>query len=312
MTDELLSQAFFQDFSAQTDQLCMKLRAFLDRLPPLLRDAAVRYARALGLTDESLVWPDIYFLFPLWVQSDLGLAVGPDCLEIAYANACLSYTVLIQDELMDEAVADRGPSLMAANAFSLEGYMSYASLFPAGSSFWRRAGELLYSSWNDLLLEKAMHQIPDEETRQRDSRVQQSKINPGKVAALAIVLRGQREETLPQLFRYLDEWQLGCQMVDDFRDYRSDLRNGNYTRFLVLAGLKENDEAQEERLDEFFGSGALIGYFEDALEHYRKALSACPDKSGYLSRYIQSLYRHLERLFEGYSAYYDLRGAVKL
>jgi hypothetical protein len=300
---------FLHDFEAHTRYVSRRLHEFVERLPSGLRAAGARFQRAHGLTSETFAWPSIYFLLPFWVESDLGRPLDQASFQIAYANACLAYTVLLQDHVMDDD--DVGPDLCldlaAANAFLLEGILAYTLLFPVECPFWAQAAALMNSSWNALVLEKKEHAQPSLGMVERDKEIQQAKVNAGKVAALAVAMLAQREDTAPQLFRHLDHWQLGCQMMDDFLDFRSDLDRGNYTQFLVFAGVTHLDDQSEARVQEQLGNGALRNYFECVVDHYKVALRECPTRTGYLSRHIEYLMGSVERFGVHYDALLRIR-----
>jgi hypothetical protein len=294
--------AFFTDFSQQRRELCVRLSVFVQRLPPRLSQAVLRFAEnKLGITREGLVWNSVYFFVPLWTQRDLGRSIGPACLDVTYANACMTYAVLMQDELMDEAVSDRGAGAMAANAFMLEAYLTYASLFAQDSPFWPHFTSLMQRSWDQLLLEQCKRASPLDALTDQEHEVQKSKVNWMKAAAVAVALLADRPNAAPMLCNHLDSWQLACQGIDDLLDWRDDLRAENYTRFLVLAGATGRDG--EQRVHEFLGCGKVADYLQTILRHYREAQSNCPNARGYLCQHIAELIERHANLCQRYHAF---------
>jgi hypothetical protein len=306
-TDTL--STFFADFLEPNGRLCSRLSGFADRLPSLLREAVLEYVCWRGLSPDTMAWPSFYRMLPFWAQCDLGGSVGDDCLEIAYANACLGHMTLIEDELTDEAVQASGPRLMAANALALEAHLSYASLFSRTSPFWDYYIPLLQNSWNNLLLEKKMHIDASERLTELDDELQKTKVNPLKVATIAVALLNQRDEIIPQFLHHLDHWQLACQRLDDLADWRVDLRASNYTRILVLAGAIGNQA--EARMQEFLSSKAFGKYLDEVPYHYRMAQMHCPRSNGYLDQHITDLIDRLATLRKSYDAFAEQADRLK-
>ncbi len=290
---------FYTDFLELNARVSSRLSKFTDRLPSLLREAVMQYLFRLGLRPDRMTWTYSYCMLPFWIQCDLGGSVEHDCLEIAYANACLGHMVLIEDQLMDENVQPCGPGLMAANAFALEGQLRYASLFFHTSCFWDYYTPLLQKSWNDLLLERQLHIDASERLTEIDDELQKSKINSLKIAAIAVALLNRRDETVPQLLRYLEHWQLACQRLDDLVDWRLDLDAKNYTRILALAGVTGNQGA-DARMQEFFSSEIFGRYLDEVLDNYRVARTHCPRRDGYLDQHVADLIDKLAALRKSY------------
>jgi hypothetical protein len=224
----------------------------------------------------------------------------------------LAYTVLIQDHVVDDRLGpDLSGDIAAANALFLEGILSYNSLFPPDSPFWVQTTALMQTSWNAMVLEKTEHGQLTSAMLNLDDQIQQAKVNVGKVAALAVAMLAQREELIPGLFKHLDHWQLACQMMDDFLDYRSDLDRGNYTHFLVLAGVTQIDDRNEAKVCQQLGSGALHTYLARILDHYQIALGECPSHPGYLEAHIEYLISAVRTFAAQYDALLSIaRGIV--
>jgi hypothetical protein len=304
----LAQPACVRELTGELAALSSRLLRFAEGMPPLLRDATFDYVDALGLGRERMAWPTIYFLWPYWVQHDLGRPVDDGCREIAHANACLTYAVLVQDRAMDEDRRGSGRDLMAANELLTEALLAYGSLFPAPSPFWPRCRALMRESWEGLLAEKVTHAAPDPAMLDADDAIQRSKVNWLKVAAVAVGLRAGREGAIAQLLDHLDHWQSGCQLVDDFEDHRGDLASGNYTRFLVEAGVAGPGGRARASVERFLGGGALPAYFDRARDEYRLALRACPLPAGHLQDHVASLLADLAALRAPYDALLDVAG----
>jgi hypothetical protein len=296
--------SFFADFSQQRRELCLRLSAFTERLPFRLSQTVLRFAEQLGCGQEDLAWNSVYFFVPLWMQRDLGRSIGPACLDVTYANACMTYAILIQDEQMDEAVSDRGAGAMAANAFMLEAYITYGSLFLHDSRFWPRFTSLMQQSWDHLLLEQRKRSSPLDALTDQEHAVQKAKVNWMKAAAVAVALLADRPDAASIVCNHLDSWQLACQGIDDLVDWRDDLRAENYTRFLVLAGAIGSDG--EVRVHEFLGSGRVADYLETILLDYREAQSNCLNPHGYLFQHIAELIERHVKLCQRYDAFAKL------
>jgi hypothetical protein len=295
--------SFFTDFLQERRELCSRLSMFIDGLPSGLSQTVLQFVERLGRSREDLAWNSVYFFVPLWAQRDLGRSIGSACLDVTYANACLTYAVLMQDELMDEAVNDRGAGAMAANAFMLEAHITYASLFPHGSSFWTHFTSLMQRSWDHLLLEQRKRSSPLDALADQEDEVQKSKVNWMKAAVVAVALLEERPDATPTLCNHLDSWQLACQAIDDLLDWRDDLRAENYTRFLVLAGATSKDS--EARVHEFLGSGKVGEYLETIFRHYREAQSNCLNVRGYLFQHIVELIERHAILCRRYDAFVE-------
>jgi hypothetical protein len=289
----------------ELEALSARLRRFTEAMPPRLRAATLDYVDALAVGRERMAWPTIYFLWPYWVQHDLGRPIDDACREIAFANACLTYGVLLQDRAIDEERRDSAGDVMASNELYLAGVLAYGSLFAPSSPLWPRCRALLRAMWEGLLEEKVTHAAAQPESLCGDDALQRSKVNWLDVAAIALCLGAGRAEMIQPFVEHLDHWAAGCQLIDDFEDHRGDLAAGNYTRLLVEAGVTEPGPSAAPALERFFGGPGLRDYLDRARREYRLAIAACPD-GGEVQDHARSLLDDLEALRAPFDALLDV------
>jgi hypothetical protein len=299
---------FFSDFAEYRVELSRKMTTFCGSLPSALASAFLSFSGRYRWSKDSIVWPSIYFLLPYWIQRDLGCDVTNVCMEISYANACMSYVVLIQDHILDRDESDSGPLIMVSNALSLEAVRTFAAIFDKDSRFWSHHRNFLQDSWNESLMEREKRLSPQLALTLSEVRMQQAKVNTLKIAALAVALTVDHLQAMPQIVDYLNCWQMGCQAIDDFQDWEEDLQTSNYTRFLVTAGASSSEGGAE--VERFIGSGGLISYLEEALSEYNRARGACLTGGKYLDGHIVFLIDQLKQYIAGFHAFAHLREAL--
>lgn len=291
-SDRLLARrnpSFLTDFLSESHVISERLGGFVWQLEPALQEVATRYVAKAGLGSDAMAWPSIYFLLPFWIERDLGAERTSAVSDIAYANACLTYTVLLQDEAMDEDLRDDAAHIAAASAFLMEGFIAYSSWFPHNSSFWGKAGRLMRESWNALLIERTTHVGGDSKALEGDEEIQQQKVNWLKAAAIGTCDVLGRADVSRDMLAYLDHWQTACQLMDDLVDAEADLNHGNYTRLLVTAGARPGLSDNKQRVERFIGSERLHQYLDVVDKNYGAALAACSTRDGYLARHIDYL-----------------------
>ncbi|HLG17353.1 MAG TPA: prenyltransferase/squalene oxidase repeat-containing protein [Blastocatellia bacterium] len=192
------------------------------------------------------------------------------------------YHILIDDILMDQRGAPEGPAILVSNAYSLKAFEIIGDLFAGRPVPWKRIRQLHQEFSTATLLERQEHTGVVRPYEPQDLyRILSAKSSMAKLIVLVLCGLTRREELLKPLQRSFDLYYLADQMVDDFRDWKSDLRDGTYTYLLTsvitACGLQSEVETRGgDQCVELIGkhlylAGIAETYLDEAMSYFERA-----------------------------------------
>jgi hypothetical protein len=199
----------------------------------------------------------------------------------------LLYTlhIVIADSLIDRKDSLPPETILVSNACCLGAHEILTQLFGARPVPWRQIKRLhqQYSLANTL--EKQRHYQALREYRPQDLlTILSRKSAMAKLIPLTLCALADRPEHLKPLMRSFDMYYASEQLVDDFRDWKQDLKAGRYsyllTRVMTACNLRPYIEAASadqviERVGKsFYLSGLAESYLNEAITYCEKARKA--------------------------------------
>ncbi len=262
----------------------------VEAYPPLLRDRGLEYMRKLNLLRDSERRSGFSYLMPFWFMESFGIS-EEECHTMAVGNVFALLYFMTQDDIYDSSLDDNKLELLpVSNLFYIEFVGQYRKLFSSDSSFWcyfdRYIREWAESiAWEHSHTKGQAHCYSDEDFI-RLSR----KAAPLKIPYAAVCLLSWNISCIDSFAAMMDYDQAGFQMIDDWRDWKKDIGEKNYT-YLLVEAMKYNKLSSPMELDESHVKKAV--YVGNVLEEVIGKASSFFEKARKAITNIDAPYMHL-------------------
>ncbi|HJY85387.1 MAG TPA: prenyltransferase/squalene oxidase repeat-containing protein [Candidatus Acidoferrales bacterium] len=262
---------------------------------------------------------NIYGHFP-FVFADAVPEVSLSQLRILSVSALFFLQhVLLSDELLDESHAAHFLTVTFNNEFHALAWQMLAKAGGRQPLPWGLLGTCYHEYIAAVLAECREHRESPRPFSEQDLiEVVSRRCAASKIISRALCFLGKRPDLAPDLDRSLDHYWVADCMRDDWRDWRSDLREKRYSYFLTraihgaggAAVLTEGSEARRlEVLGKYiYGSGFLLSYLQEMSDFVERAREAVTSSG--CNRWYRLLGRELVLIHSQRS--HLLRGLVSL
>jgi hypothetical protein len=193
--------------------------------------------------------------------------------------------VLLSDELVDESRPPHYTGIIFSNAFQALAWQMLAKAADGCTLPWDKLVSYYREYTSAVILESRDHRKKLLPYSNEDLvRVVSRRCAVSKIISHALCWLGNRPELADRLNNSLDNYWLADSMLDDWRDWKADLKNGHYTYFLAQAicgagsmeALSGQSEARQIEIlgKHIYGSGFLLSYLQKVSDHMEAARDA--------------------------------------
>jgi hypothetical protein len=282
-----------RDFDLEGEWLLDACLERISRYPAALRPPAqTRLEAHCSLRHKSPYAFHIGYLLPFWLEEPFALDRDV-CRQVALSNIFGVLYFLLQDGLLDAGPGGDLEHLQPLGTFFfLDLVAPYRSLFEPDSPFWALQEEYVAQWGRSVLWEQQRHWGQVRAFEQEDLLLLARKAAVLKIPCAALCLLAGREEAIGTLEKMVDDLMVSYQFMDDLKDWRGDLAQGNYTYFLtrVMARRGPGPAAPLTGTDvekALFVGLVLDEYLDLVAEYNRRALeSASALEAPYLTAYL--------------------------
>jgi hypothetical protein len=221
----------------------------------------------------------IGYLLPFWLEEPFALDRDV-CRLVALSNTFGVLYFMLQDELMDAAPGEYQGHLQPLGSFFFLDLMApYRRLFGADSPFWALLEEYVDQWGRSVLWEQQWHWGQARAFDKDDLLLLARKAAVLKIPCAALCLLAGREAAIGTLEGMVDTLMVSFQFMDDLKDWRGDLAQGNHTPFLtrVVAQRDPDPAAPLTEMDvekALFVGVVLDEYLELVAEYNQRALES--------------------------------------
>jgi hypothetical protein len=224
-----------------------------------------------------------FYYYPFLFASAFPSVTVEDLRRIAMANRVLLEAILLTDKKIDETRPWTPKDLCLVDTYFHKALELLIPLFPLEHMFWAKTQEWYLQHARAILKEQRRHRY----RLYRYTKEEFFEISTGKVALIktnlmAMGLLSDAGDALASLMESQDRFLAGFQCFDDLRDWKEDLRHGNYTylltKLLLEAGFHHPFPGDESF--PFDGLGQVLyhrGVADDQLrmaeQYFRDALA---------------------------------------
>ncbi len=238
------------DFDSEIDLLLQECEKRIHSYPSIMQEDAVScLARFHLLRNDEMRTGGFAYLMPFWLEQEFGLDVEA-CRTAALGNVFGLLYFLTQDAVMDsDGERDLGHILPLSSMFFLDFISMYRKLFEPDSPFWTYFHEYISQWAESVLWERREHHRRLTPYSESGIVLLARKAAPLKIPFAALSMLAGRHGDIEAFSNMIDYDQAVYQMIDDWRDWKKDLEEGNYSYFLTEAasycGIKDPDQLDE-------------------------------------------------------------------
>jgi hypothetical protein len=297
----LSDYSIYSEFSEGLKWIAKKHRLELESFPKSISPLAEHYLKnRLFILTEKPVKIDVRSGMPFpylayWFAKAFSLD-DKIINKLASTLTYISLTVSIRDDLLDGTVQSAHGHVCLANLYYDKYFRIFKSIFPPNSIFWHILSNCLnewsrYESWSYLFEYK--NQIkPFSQAFLKESSRYLVAITLPTLAAIAIVTNNQTK--IPQITKFLKNYWMGWKVVDDTKDWQSDLRMPNFNHSCILYYVsdkinRKNVLSKDSIFSAFLSTDFINLVYGTIQKFYRRARrDVLTFKSPYLTRFMDT------------------------
>lgn len=225
------------------------------------------------------------------------------CRAVSLGTSYILLYFYSQDEVMDAGPGEyKGHLLPLSNLFYQDFISIFHTLLPASEPFWKLLKRYIREWAESVLWEREEHWGQAKGFSEADLILLSRKAAPLKISCAAMSLLGGREDVIAPLESMVDYSQVVFQLLDDYKDWRSDLADKNYTYLLVKvlenSHLENFNELTETGVEQVLNAGPVLEEVFGLAEKYSELTlhSVDPLNAPYLKAYLQALVDYCKSL----------------
>ena len=285
-----------QDYQVLVVQILSKCESIVSSYPYNLKEAGYKYLKKLKLLKDCENRAGGFcYLMPLWMKEEFGLSKD-FCCQLALGNVFGLLYFMSQDELMDGGVnVDKSLLLPLSSLFYNDFTGCYRELFPHPSPFWSCFTKYLQEWAQSVSWEHQEHIGKVKPYTEGDFLLLSRKAAGMKIPFAALCLASGKPELIEQFEDFVDYDQICYQMIDDWRDWKTDLLDQHYTHFLIkvmeYCKIEDPSHITESSIKRaVFNGNVLEEVMNTALAYNQKSLECLRGRS------TIKLYEYLEMI----------------
>ena len=203
---------------------------------------------------------------------------------LALANRFLLEAILLSDKKIDETRPWTAADFYLVDSYFHKALEMLIPLFPLEHEFWQKTQEWFLQHGRAIIKEQLRHRhriCPY--TQEEFFEVATGKVALIKTNLLAMALLSDTSDVLAPLMESQDRFLAGFQCFDDLRDWKEDLRHGNFTFLLTRVFFAGGLDAHVHRGDPvprdevgqlLYHRGIAEEQLQRAEHHFRQALDS--------------------------------------
>jgi len=184
-----------------------------------------------------------FYYYPFLFVSAFPSVAADDLRTLALSNRILLEAILLSDKKIDETRPWRPADFYLVDSYFHKALEMLIPLFPLEHEFWQKTQRWFVQHGRAVIKEQVRHRhrlCPY--SQEEFFEVSTGKVALIKTSLLAMALLSGTSDVLAPLMESQDRFLAGFQCFDDLRDWKEDLRHGNFTflltRVLFAGGLQ--------------------------------------------------------------------------
>jgi hypothetical protein len=259
---------------------------------------------------------DLHLYYPFWLSRSFnGPGVGNAVNELTRFNLWFGFHALVQDDLLDERSleVDRPKKILFSDYFLLKAFTHLDKLRQALDRKTAKdasaAGKIdiisrsndLYDDYINCVLWEKRRPLEPSPYSEKDIRCLGKKYSMLKINNIILSHFANRNNLIKidKLDAFLEDYHICMQIIDDIKDWKTDLENGNLSYILWCLQYEYRIPLKTENLEKLnmiiTYSGIIKRAAEKALEHLHSALS---DMESLNNPYLMELVMESKRFIE--------------
>jgi hypothetical protein len=246
-------------FSSELKIVFDEVKSRIQRYPVEFQHDANYFLEMYDVTKPGFCMECMSFMIPFWLMEPLKLGTD-SATKISTANLMGLFYFLLQDEIIDVEINKSNHRMLPlANLFYLDFMELYRSLFPYGSQFWKYVWKFIMQWTRSMAFERRERCGSKSLRGGYNLKALAHKSAPQKVAVAAACILTGNVRCISKLSDAVDYTTASLQLMDDWQDWKDDLKNNHCTYFLSQV-MKSNNITKLSDVDEFDFTQAVYCY----------------------------------------------------
>lgn len=223
------------NYQTQISKILKECEHIVNTYPSPFKDNALNYMKSLNIIESEKRKGGFCYNMPFWFENTFKLKEEYSYI-IALGNCFALLYFMAQDEIYDNKNDDTIDILIPlSNLFYLDFISCYRKLFNSESYFWVYFNKYIQEWAISITWEKKEHYKKANDYSEEDLITLSRKASPLKIPYTAICFLTNHKDYINNFEDMVDYDQAAYQMVDDWFDWKKDIKNSSYTYLLVEA-----------------------------------------------------------------------------
>lgn len=221
--------SYFEPFKDDIKLVFMEAERRISLFPEPLNHQGRVYINLFNPLEKDSSNNYICYLLPYWMK-DIAPLTAEQCFKLSLANIFGMLYFFIQDDLMDSLVIqeERTLQMALANLFNLQMTELHRELFTSDSLFWHYYNQYV-TEWAQSVINETTYDFFN-----ISPLMIAKKSGPVKIASTGALLLTKQTHLIALSEEIIEHTLATLQMVDDWIDWETDLREGNYNCLLAM------------------------------------------------------------------------------
>lgn len=232
------------------------IQSELNKIEPRFKEEIMFLLRKRGV-GSNIVPLDFHLYYPCWLSYNFEIPRKEEIVEglIKY-NLWIGYHIFVQDDLIDQKFPpeDFHKSVIYSDYLLLKAALQLEELIKKRVPEFNKDILKIYGDYIHCILWEKRHMKSMNVYSEKDIRNLGNKYSPIKINNLIFTClryKNTNDNYLENLNSFLDNYEISIQLIDDIKDWKDDLKNKNFSYFLMEIIRTYNMYEKIDNIEEF-------------------------------------------------------------
>lgn len=246
----------------------------MSKIGPLFREEIELVLRSRGIKPDRVPL-DFHLYYPYWLSYNYEIPRKEEVVEaLIKFNLWFSYHIFVQDDLIDQKFSkdNSHKNIIYSDYFLFKALLQLNELIKKSNPNFNKNVLSIYEDYIHCILWENEHIKSMNVYSENDIKMLGKKFSPLKINNLVFTYLSPKKTNfnyLNNLDLFLENYHVSMQIVDDIKDWKDDLKNENFSFFLMEIIQGHNLYEQIGDFEEF---ERIISYSEITVNTAKKSL----------------------------------------
>ncbi|MDI9394821.1 MAG: hypothetical protein QM426_05120 [Euryarchaeota archaeon] len=214
------------------------IQSELNEIEPRFKEEIMLLLRSRG-TEPNRVPLDFHLYYPFWLSYNFEIPRKKEVVEeLVKFNLWFSYHIFVQDDIIDKKLSqdDLYRNIIYSDYFLLKATLQLGELMKKLGTTFNRNVLKIYGDYIHCILWEKDHMKSMNVYSEKDIKALGNKFSPLKINNIVFTClcpKNLNQNYLNDLNLFLENYHISMQLIDDIKDWKDDLKNENFSFFLM-------------------------------------------------------------------------------